>query len=463
MKTIKLNKLAILLLSFVVFTACVEDDDFNTPDLSITDPEIDGYIIDIDAVKNVLAQSSDPIVTFNGTNNYMEGYVISSDESGNFFKQIILQDKAENPTAGIKVQIDVNPLFTVYDIGRKVYVKLDGLSIGTRNGVVQLGKRNGNVIDRIPASQMSNHIIRTNEVETIVPLEVNIEDFSNAMVNLYIKLNNVQFNRFDAVGANQSTYAGEPGDQFDGERTLESCEGSSTVVLSTSTFADFKSLNLSPNKGSVNAILTRNFENTFFTIYLNTPEDVNFTETDRCDPNFLECTTPAGGGSVIFSETFESYTNITGAENAGWTNINVSGGTLRYVLGTFSGNKYAQISAFNSGQAVVDSWLVTPEINLDGTTGETLSFSLEVAHANGVILSVLITDDYTGDVTTTEWTQLDLPIANTPSNAFGGFNNIDNINISCLDGNIRVAFRYQGSDSGPNTRYHIDNVTVRGN
>ena len=464
MKTIKLNKLAILLLSFVVFTACVEDDDFNTPDLSITDPNIDGNIVDIDAVKGSFLQSGEEIFTFEATNSYMEGYVISIDESGNFFKEVVLQDKAENPTNGIMLQLDVNPIFTTLDFGRKVYIKLDGLSIGESNGVIQLGRRDGNEIGRISATQMSEYVIRTPEVATIVPLEVSISDFSEDLESIYIRLNDVQFNRFDVLGPNPTTFAAEDGDEFDGERLLESCADGGTVILSTSTFADFKTLNLPTGRGFVDAVLTRDFFDDFYTIYLNSPEGVNFSsEVERCDPNVLECTGAFGGGSVLFSENFTAYTNIGQAETAGWTNINVSGGSLEYVLGNFSGNKYAQVSGFGSGQAEIDTWLVTPEINLDGTTGESLTFDLEVAFANGVILTVLITDDYTGDVTTTEWTQLDLTIPNVPTSGFGGFNNVGNINISCLDGNVRVAFRYQGSDPSATTRYHVDNVTVRGN
>lgn len=458
MKTIKLNKLAILLLSFVVFTACVEDDDFNTPNLSITDPNIDGNIVDIDAVKGSYLSSGEEIFTFEATNDYMEGYVISSDESGNFFKEVILQDKAENPTNGIMIQLDVNPIFTTLDFGRKVYIKLDGLSIGESNGVIQLGRRDGNELARISSAQMSEYVIRTSEVATIVPLEVSISDFNENLENIFIRLNDVQFNS-EEVFPTPKTYAAEASDEFDGERLLESCGcfSGSSVILSTSTFADFKTLNLPSGRGTVDGILTRDFFDDFYTIYLNSPEGVNFTNEERCN------SIPEGGTvSTLFSENFTSYTNIGQAETAGWTNINVSGGSLEYVLGNFSGNKYAQVSGFGSGQAEIDTWLVTPEINLDGTTGESLTFDLEVAFANGVILSVLITDDYTGDVTTTEWTTLDVGIPNTPVSGFGGFNNVGNFNISCLEGNIRVAFRYEGSDPSATTRYHIDNVVVTG-
>ena len=40
MKTLKINKLILLLVGLVVFNGCVEDDDFNTPDTSVVEPSI---------------------------------------------------------------------------------------------------------------------------------------------------------------------------------------------------------------------------------------------------------------------------------------------------------------------------------------------------------------------------------------------------------------------------------------
>ena len=483
MKTLKINKLILLLLSFVLVNSCVQDDDFETPNLSFDEPNISN-VREMSSLAGDLAQEqsandnifepqpldysneSDTVsYLFNENDEYISGYVVSSDEAGNYFEELIIQDKAENPTIGIKLLIDVNPLFTKYEVGRKIYVKINGLSVGITNGVLTLGSLNGGEVDKIASSQETLFIQRSNEVATIVPLPLNISDFSVDKTNLMIALNDVQFNRNEVLNeeSDLTTYASSQSDQFDGERTLESCASSASAIFSTSTFADFKGLPLPTGRGSMNAILSRNFEGEAFIISVNTPEDILFDNAERCDPIVFECDGPFGGGSVLFSENFTAYANIGQAEAAGWTNINTTGGSLEYVLGNFSGNKYAQISGFGSSQAEIDTWLVTPEINLDATTGESLTFDLEVAFANSVILSVLITDDYTGDVTTTEWLPLDVVIPSTPASGFGGFNNVGNINISCLDGNVRVAFRYQGSDPSATTRYHVDNVTVRGN
>ena len=126
MKTLKINKFILLVIGLVVFNGCVQDDDFDTPNLSIEEPILDGEVIGISSVAGGLGQihgggidyeNDEDFVFFNfddsGITQYMEGYVISSDEGGNYFEELILQDNPVNPTVGIRILIDVNPLFTV--------------------------------------------------------------------------------------------------------------------------------------------------------------------------------------------------------------------------------------------------------------------------------------------------------------------------------------------------------------
>jgi hypothetical protein len=88
---------------------------------------------------------------------------------------------------------------------------------------------------------------------------------------------------------------------------------------------------------------------------------------------------------------------------------------------------------------------------------------LEKSFSNGIILSVLVSSDFTGDVTTATWTELEADIQQGPSSGFGGFESKGPINVSCLDGEVNFAFKYSGSDPSATTRYHIDNVVVTGN
>jgi hypothetical protein len=287
MKKFNFNQIAVYLVSLVLLTGCVEDDNFDVPTgiSGITEYPLDGAQFNsISAVLGNFTSGSGDAVTYeeSGTGvseKYTEVYLVSSDEGGNFFKQIVIQDSPENPTAAIVIQVDKNPMFTQYEFGRKVFVKLNGLSVGLDNGVIQLGRLEGDQINRIANTEVYDYILRADEVATIVAKEVSVSDFNDDLESQYIRLTDMQFNR-NLMG---QSFASEANDSFDGERLLENCATGESVILSTSTFSDFKGLQLPMNRGSIDGILTRDFFDDFFTIYINTPEGINFDNPDRCD------------------------------------------------------------------------------------------------------------------------------------------------------------------------------------
>ena len=106
-------------------------------------------------------------------------------------------------------------------------------------------------------------------------------DFADNKTNLYVRLQDVQFNRFDVLSNPPRTFASESTDQFDGERALESCTTSGSVIFSTSTFADYKGLRLPAGRGSMDVILTKNFFGDEFNVTVNSPETINFDNLNR--------------------------------------------------------------------------------------------------------------------------------------------------------------------------------------
>lgn len=464
MKKLNLSKIAVILITLVVITGCVQDDNFDIPTgiSGITEYPIAGADFNpISAVLGNFTSGNGNAITYEESgvgvsNKYTEGYVVSSDEGGNFYKQLVIQDSPENPTAAIVIQVDKNPMFTQYEFGRKVFVKLNGLSVGLDNGVIQLGRLEGNQINSIPNTQVPQYIFRSTEIETIVAKEVSISDFNDALESQYIRLTDIQFNR-NLIG---QSFASETNDSFDGERLLENCATGGTVILSTSTFSDFKGLQLPINRGTIDGVLTRDFFDDFYTIYINTPEGINFDNSARCDPDFLECTGSSGGGTVIFSENFEGFGGYT---TEGWGNINIDGTSTDWFISSFGGNNYSRISAFSSGNANANVWLVTPAVNMDTTTGEEISFEIQANYDNGTNLTVWVSTDYAGDPTTATWELLDATIPSGPSGTFGSFATVGPINISCVNGNAVFGFFYEGSDPSATTRYHLDNLQVTGN
>ena len=101
MKTLKINKLILLLIGLVAFNSCVEDDDFSIPDTTVIEPILTGSTIEISSVVGQLAQEQgnstldysddDTIYTYptDAPDQFVTGYVVSSDEGGNYFEEII--------------------------------------------------------------------------------------------------------------------------------------------------------------------------------------------------------------------------------------------------------------------------------------------------------------------------------------------------------------------------------------
>ena len=449
--------------SFFGSTSCVKTDDFEIPVLEEDNIAIDGDFTSITAVKGNFNFENEEIYTFQDSDTWFEGYVISDDSGGNFYKRLIVQDKPENPTAGIQILLDDNSLFETYNFGRKIFVKLDGLSLGRNNGVLQLGIQNRGDVVAIPNALIDDHIIRSEVIADIKPLPLKISEFTSEKNSLFVELNNIQLD-LNFVRPNQVfSFASNPYDQYDGERQMESCATGETVFLSTSTFSNFKSLLLPTGSGTIQGVLTRDFYDEHYVIIVNDPNALDMNG-ERCDKEFLQCDSSSPEPSmVIFEENFDGVTSQTILNSRKWTNINVSGGEKRFTPTMVNGNRLLRISAYNTLESPLEAWLVSPVIDLDESSGELVEFDLLASYDNGLFMEVFITQDFSGDPRTTEWRLLDAHIPLGPS---GGNTNIfkkSKIDISCLDGKVWIGFRYLGAAPDKTTTYDLDNFRVLGN
>jgi hypothetical protein len=481
MKTLKLYNSLIFLIALVGLNSCVNDDEFSVPNTAIIEPILEGTEITISAIAGSLSQAQgntsldysddETLYVFptDGTNQYISGYVISSDEAGNFFEELIIQDAPENPTIGLRILIDTNPLFVRYDIGRKVYVNLNGLVAGISNGVLSVGQQNGTRVDKIAAALENKFVQRSTEIETIVPLPLDISEFTNSKTNLFIKLDNVQFGASEVLGSRPFTYASEQFDQFDGERSLASCNSGQTTILATSTFSDFKGLTLPTNNGSLSAILSKNFFGDTFNLNLNTPEDVAFTNTQRCGCGLAT----AVGTNILFEDDFETQSNNILITGNGWTNFIEEGseGWEAYASGGSNASlgRSARASSTNSNDQNTIAWLITPAINLDTQTGEVLSFVTSNSFADASTMKVLISKNWDGiaqNITSATWEGLVDATIVADSTFFGEWVSSGNISLDCESGTVYIAFVYNGNDranGNASGTYELDNIKISSN
>lgn len=471
MKNIKQPKLEYLLL-FIGLTCCVSDDEFQPPEPTVYSIEITGDEISFPALKNALLQEID----VNGNNLlrivddiYVSGYVISNDEHGNFFEELIIQNDG-NPGSGLKILIDSNPLFQSFEFGRKVYVRLKDLTVGFNNGQLSLGIRNGNRLGQIAESQIFNFLKRDTLVVSIQPSVYKISELNEDLINTFIRLEEVQFNRYEALGENPLTYAGEPGDEFDGERILESCMEDTSIIFSTSTFADFKNVRLAPGRGAVEGIFTFNFFGDEFNMVVNDLDGVMLEHGDRCDPPEIDCGVLSESGKlVIFNEFFETQSVGDPISGNGWTNY-IEAGTETWEAYFDDGANAslgisARMGSFMSGDDASVGWLITPEINFDLHQGESINFKTSNSFADGSTLEVLFSADWDGipeTITSANWELLSSANIVQDEDYFGDWIGSGIVDLSCITGTGYIAWKYTGSgDPDFDGTYELDEISIK--
>ncbi len=457
MITINYKELYVIL-SLLILYGCADLNDFSIPKPQSIEPVIE-VNTSIESIKKTADQSNDEVYTFSQHDNAtIEGYVISSDEANNWYKKLIIQDLPENPTAGVEIWIDQKSYFEKYNLGRKVYLKMAGLSIQNTSGCYKIGMQREGSLSSIPESLLDDFIIRSTISTPIIPKEIKLENFKENHVNTFIHLKNVQF-KYDELN---KTLAGEPYDSFDAERVLWQCDNQLTTILKTSVYASFKTNLISENSGSIKAILSKDFYGEKFVLVINDPSEIDFTNTERCDPSFLSCEQQSFEGQrILFLEDFESITKTRELEDNGWMNTNINFGNERFSKGTSLGNTLVRISAFNSGENTVQSWLITPLINRGAFKNAYLEFDTKAYYDNGKLLTVWVAEDFKGDIKEANWQQLKAHIPVGPPHSYdSNWESSGKIGLACVGKEFVIGFRYQGGDPQLTTTYEIDNIRI---
>lgn len=461
----------------LLITSCAKDNDFSMPDISISEPEIpQNQITTFKAIKNLYDQAvnngNSNVTVDTDTDLYIVGYVVSSDRFGNFFEELIIQNKTDDsspdndPRLGFRVDVNVASLSDTYQFGQKVYVKMNGLTIGESSGVLTIGKGDGGGgVGQIQAAEYKDIIIRSPEIATITPKTTGLANLTNNDQNTLIKLDNMQLNRFER-GA---TFASESYDEYDGFRLLESCESGISIMMQTSIYADFKSLIVPQGKGSVTGVFSRNFTDEFNVLVPNSTEDINLDGEERCDPLELSCGMASTlGSNNLFFEDFESQSNNKPIAIDGWTNYIEAGTEAWEGFSSTSTNaslgRSARFQSASSGDISNIGWLITPPIDLDAHTGVTIRFKTSNSLADSSYMEVLYSQDWDGNeahITSATWGVLSDAYVVKDTDAFVEWFNSGTVSLSCVSGIIYVAFKYTGSGlDNFDGVYELDEISV---
>ncbi|TDQ28916.1 DUF5689 domain-containing protein [Tenacibaculum caenipelagi] len=276
----KINLYKIFAILFIAISAsCVDNNDFELPTVGP-----DKEYTNLKSLSEIVGLYNGNLVEFNeDITTY--GYVISDDREGNFFKVLTIQDKPENPTVGLEVRIDDTNLSARYNVGRKVYINLKGLSLSKYFTTYQIGVKNsaGTSSDRIDANEYINYIDRSSEIVDIVPTALTIGELTDNHINTLVKIEGLQ------AQEKGLTYADpDPDNTFSVNRDFVSCETFESIIMRTSGFATFKAYPIPDKKGSITAILGKFSSD--YQLFIRDTNDVNFTEEYGCNNNPTEAT-----------------------------------------------------------------------------------------------------------------------------------------------------------------------------
>ncbi len=398
------------------------------------------------------------------TDLIISGVVVADDKSGNFYKQIFIQDS----TGGLQILLDAASLYGTYPVGRKIFIKCKGLCISDYNRTMELGVKalvNGAPsLEAIPANLISQYVVGGSLNNPVVPIKVDINTLTTNLQDPYIG-SLIQLDDYEFMASNlNKTYADTSVYKSTTNDSIRNCANPSVpVIIRTSAYADFAGLRVAQGHGSIVAIYTV-FGNTKQLIIRDT-SDVKFNKPYGC---------PLAPGTLLFEDFENIGANSTTLTLPTWKNIQEVGTNplSLYQNAIFGSTKCAKVSAFNTNGAAT-TWLITPGINLAGTTAPKLSFTNSAGFISALTpqFRVYISTTYPGSGTPSAFfiTQLPATIAVPPASGFSSFISSGIINLSAYIGQtVYIAYRYDGNDatgtaSDATATYEIDDVKVTAN
>jgi len=460
-------KTSLLIFSSLALFSCVNDDDYAIPNFECVDANLTANKT-VQSVYDIASSTISQYPTNVTGEDILEAYVVSSDRGGNFFKSLSLQTLGteSTPPIGFSIPIDQTSMFTIYEPGRKVYVKLNERYLSITNGSLIIGELflNGSgdaSVGRISPSQYGDIVLRSCEIkpesELVRTLTVN-EAKQDANLNTLIELEDVQF-MDAAVG---STYY-DPNNVIGGatNHLITDLTGNN-VIFRTSSFATYAGVVVPGESGKIRGVMTKFGSD--YQFIARTIDDVQLTN-ERFDIDFAA---PIVGNNIVFlstlNENFESYSTTSPANRVFPSYINDAAVGSRYWgTTTFGGNKYIQMTSFGGTPENNRSLFIIP---IDMTAANTLSFQSKSGFTNGSVLKVYYSTDYVIGGNAADATLVDITSNFTisPGQASGypaNFTNSGNYNIpASVTGNGFFIFEYIGAGGGITTTMQIDNIVV---
>lgn len=356
------------------------------------------------------------------TNVYVQGTITLTPELGNVPAFIAyLQDS----TAGICLTVSGENSFAM---NSEVKILCRGGSFTSFNGLLQFG-------DISIADQ--SELVKLNGTPPS-PVEATLGELLQGNHQAeYVMVKGVQFK--------------DPG-TFSGTKILTDC--SSQIEVYTRSDATFSSISLPIGNGTIKGIASV-YGSKQLLLREASEQDMKGT---RCGPV----------SSIFLTQDFSTlgkYADVSTLQ--GWKTFAEAGGKSWYG-NEVSSKKWIQATAYNSGQASVITWMITPALDLTRAEKPYISFESANGYDNGATLELFISTDYMGSATpwASHWTKLAFTLPASTSSGYSQFASSGQIDLSPFKGGpVYVAWLYKGADPAGNasdktTTWEVDNIVA---
>jgi hypothetical protein len=475
MKKISLYIIAALF-GMLFFNSCI-DDDFAEPIIGeavFTLPE--GAVVKtITELKKIYTDANpsakNPIMNADlfkviEEDIYVSGYVVSNDEFGNFYKNIVIQGELNGSSEGINISIGESDLNSKFAVGQKVWVKCQGLTLGLYGNNVQIG--GGNYwykfkefrLAPILSSAISSHIFRDGAIMEVPVKKASIAELKSDDTHAFtlVTIENVQFKGADA-GTTWGNVLADHSEIFPFKSTLIEDENGNTLTVFTSNYSDFGSKLTPTGSGTITGVLSSH--NGEPQLVINGLNDV-----DMAGERFgAGSNSPEYSGTLVevdnFNADFTAQVTEKSITSEGWHNIKEKG-SRDWIAKIFNNDTYAQATGYKATDDEIISWLISPAVSV--STQKVFSVSTSKAywaHADAKHpFEIVYSEDFDGsNYKTATWLTLTATVAQK-SDGDNVWISSGNVNLPVIAGkHISIAFKYMGSKT-ETTTYRIDNIKV---
>lgn len=198
----------------------------------------------------------------------IEGVITATDESGNFVKEIYIQDE----TGGIKINLNSTKLFEKgFTRERSVIINCEGLVINDVEGEQQMGVLINDNFESISEAQFFRHLYLQESEKVIEPLPVELSNLKKADIGRLVNIAGLQFTYPQGSYVKNNELTIHP---------LNDCSGG-LLNLSTLRTAVFGAVSVPDQNGSIQGIVS--WQNGNYVLRIRDENDLVNLTANRCD------------------------------------------------------------------------------------------------------------------------------------------------------------------------------------